>query len=92
MIDIEQVVNATPKEELEKIEQAMLDGADAKQIKDLFAAQGIDLDEKDIAKVSGSIISKILNDPSKSMSLTDEELDSVAGGENDWFFGKTCKG
>ena len=93
MIDFDQVIQAVPEEELKKIEKALLDGADAKQLKGLFAAQGVELDEKDISKVSSGIIAKIANDPETSTPLTDEELEAVAGGGLSWLGnGRECKG
>ena len=93
MIDFEQVINTVPKEGLKKIEKALLDGADAKQLKELFAAQGVELDDGDIAKVSSGIIAKIANDPDVSTPLSDAELEAVAGGSLDWVGdGRRCKG
>lgn len=91
MIDFSQVIQALPEEELKKIEKALFDGADAKQIKELFAAQGVELDEEDVAKVSSGIIAKIVNDPDMSSPLNDAELDEVAGGGLEWVGdGRTC--
>lgn len=72
---------------------ALPDGADAKQLQELLAAQGIELDEKDIAKVSSGIIAKIANDTDASPPLSDEDLEAVAGGGLVWLGnGRECKG
>lgn len=85
MIDIKQVLQAVPEEELKKIEKALLDGADATQLKELLAAQGVELDENEISEVSNGIIAKIANDPEVGIPLSDEELSQVAGGDAlDW--------
>lgn len=80
MIDFEYIAKTMPEAELEKVRQALLDGASAQQVKELFAAQGIELSEKDISKVMPGIIRQLAADPEKSEALSDEELDNVAGG------------
>lgn len=93
MIDFEQVLQAIPEKELKKIEEALLGGADAKQLQELFAAQGVELGEEDIAKVSSGIIAKIANDTDTSSPLSDEDLEAVAGGGLMWLGnGRECKG
>ena len=80
MIDFEHIAKTMPEAELEKVGQALLDGADAQQVKALFAAQGIELSEEDISKVMPGIIKQIAADPEKGEELSDEELENVAGG------------
>lgn len=93
MIDVKQLLQTIPEEELKKIEKALLDGADATQLKELLAAQGVELDEKEIAEASNAIIAKIANDPETGTPLSDEELSAVAGGGDwDWLGGQKCKG
>ena len=89
MIDFEHIAQTVPEAELDKIGQALLDGADSQKVKEIFAAQGVELSEKDIAKVMPGIIRKLAADPRVSQELSEEELDEMAGGRN-WLGGKEC--
>ena len=88
MIDFEHIAKTMAEAELVKIGQALLDGADAQQVKELFAAQGIELSEEDISKVMPGIIKQLVDDSEKSEELSDEELETVAGG---WLGKGPCK-
>ena len=89
MIDFEYIMQTVPEAELDKIGQALLNGADSQGVKELFAAQGVELSEEDISKVMPGIIRKLAADPKASQELSDKELDEVAGGRN-WLGGKEC--
>ena len=83
MINFEELFQTVDKQTLQEIGKAMLDGADAKQVKDMFAAAGVELSETDIAKVSGGILAQLAAADETERELADDELDQVAGGCND---------
>lgn len=52
MIDFDKLHKTASPELLQRVGDAMLDGADAKTVKAMFAEEGIELSEVDIAKVT----------------------------------------
>lgn len=80
MINFDELFETVDEATLRKVGDAMLNGADAQTVKAMFADAGVELDEKDIAKVSPSILAKLAEDPEMGRELADDELDQVAGG------------
>ena len=80
MIDFDELFKTVSPALLQRVGDAMLKGADAKTVKGMFAEEGIDLSEEDIAKVSGGIVAELKKAPATNRELALDELDQVAGG------------
>lgn len=80
MIHFDELFESVSDAKLREVGDAMLNGADAKTVKDMFAEAGYELSEKDIAKVSNGVIANLAKLPEMERELADEELEQVAGG------------
>ena len=80
MIDFDKLFESVDPVKLRQIGKAMVNGADAKTVRGMFAEAGVELSEEDIAKVSGGIVAKLSEDAETERELSDDELDQVAGG------------
>ena len=89
MIDFDELHRTASPELLESVCNAMLNGADAKTVKAMFAEEGIELSEVDIAKVTPGIVRDLSKDKSwQELSLDD--LDQAAGGADPWRWRDNC--
>ena len=77
---VKQVAELAPDVVVLDLMMPMLNGADAKTVKDMFAEAGYELSEEDIAKVSNGVIANLAKLPEMERELADEELEQVAGG------------
>ena len=83
MIDFDELFKTVNPVALREVGEAMLNGADAKTVQAMFAKEGVELSEEDIAKVSGGIVAKLAampELPEVKQNLSKDELDQVAGG------------
>lgn len=83
MIDFDELFKTVNPTVLREVGEAMLNGADAKTVQAMFAKEGVELSEEDIAKVSGGIVAKLAELPELpevKQELSKDELDQVAGG------------
>ena len=68
----------------------MLDGADAKTIKAMFAEEGIELSEVDIAKVTPGIVAELSKELDDDQELSLDDLEHAAGGRGGRFRSSSC--
>ena len=83
MIDFDELFQTVSPTKLQEVGDAMLNGADAKTVRNMFSEVGVELSEEDIAKVSDGVLAKLAEMPvipeiGEEISLDD--LDQVAGG------------
>ena len=90
MIDFDELYRTASPALLERVGNAMLDGADAKTVKSMFAEEGIELSEVDIAKVTPGIVRELSKELEDDQELSLDDLDQAAGGSDPWRWKTNC--
>ena len=90
MIDFDELHKTASPQLLESVCNAMLDGADAKTVKAMFAEEGIELSEVDIAKVTPGIARELSKELDDDQELSLDDLEHAAGGRGGRYRSSSC--